>query len=148
MLSFAVWALAGISVAAGEPGAVGLAVGLAFGLGRALPVLWIAPRLGTPAGDRALERLALEPRMWLGMRRLDAVGLGACAALLGPRRRGRRADSPVRHRPVGRRRALLAWQRVGGPGVLDTHTALCSIPGTLPGRRRAQPGLGRAPTGS
>ena len=52
VLSFAVWALAAVSVAAGSA-AVGVAVGLAFGLGRALPVLWIAPRVGTPAGDRA-----------------------------------------------------------------------------------------------
>src|SRR5262249_55674248 len=38
ILSFAVWALAGMSVALGDP-ALGLAVGLGFGAGRALPVI-------------------------------------------------------------------------------------------------------------
>ena len=130
VLAFAVWALAGISVAAGS-GAVGLAIGLAFGLGRALPVLWIAPRLHTRAGDRALERLALEPRMWLGMRRLDALGLGACAALLAGSSALAAttldgATDPSVDGPV------MAWQRVGGPGVLQTQHATKPLPGTLP----------------
>src|SRR4051812_12415849 len=38
ILSFAVWALAGISVALGDP-QLGLAIGLGFGVGRALPVV-------------------------------------------------------------------------------------------------------------
>lgn len=129
VLSFAVWALAGISVAAGSP-ALGLVVGLAFGAGRALPVLWIAPRLGTPAGARALEALALEPRMWLGMRRLDAVGLGACAALLAGQVAAA-APIPGSTDPSADR-TLLVWQQVGGRGVLDTHTALFTIPGHFP----------------
>ena len=129
VLSFAVWALAGISVAAGSP-ALGLAVGLAFGAGRALPVLWIAPRLGSRAGDRALEALALEPRMWLGMRRLDAVGLGACAALLAGQVAAA-APIPASTDPSADR-TLLVWQQVGGRGVLDTHTALYLIPGHFP----------------
>src|SRR5581483_10042227 len=129
VLTFAVWALAAIAIAAGDL-TVGIAVGLAFGLGRALPVMWIAPRLGTPAGDRALERLALEPRMWLGMRRLDALGLGACAALLAGSSAAA-ATIPGSTDPSSDG-ALLVWQRIGGRGVLDTHTALRRLPGTLP----------------
>jgi len=129
VLSFAVWALAAISFAAGNA-AVGAAIGLAFGLGRALPVLWIAPRLGTAAGDRALERLALEPRMWLGMRRLDALGLGACAAVLG-------TSSALAATIAGATdpsvyRSALAWQRVGGSGMLRTPSGTRRLPGTLP----------------
>jgi hypothetical protein len=129
VLSFAVWALAGVSVAAGSP-VVGVAVGLAFGLGRALPVLWIAPRLGSAAGDRALERLALEPRLWLGLRRLDAVGLGACAALLGTSSAlaatiGGATDPSVDG-------AIMAWQRVGGHGVLSALSVTETLPGALP----------------
>jgi hypothetical protein len=130
VLSFAVWALAGISVAAGSA-AFGVVVGVAFGVGRALPVLWIAPRLGTPRGDRALEQLAMEPRLWLGMRRLDAIGLGLCAALLG----GSSAAAAI----VGARTdpstygGSIAWQRVGGRGWLR-HGAdpAVRLPGRLP----------------
>jgi len=42
VLSFGVWALAGISFAIGDPVA-GVAIGLAFGAGRAIPVLALAP---------------------------------------------------------------------------------------------------------
>jgi hypothetical protein len=129
VLTFAVWALAAISVAAGSL-TVGVIVGLAFGLGRALPVLWIAPRLGTPAGDLALERLALEPRMWLGMRRLDALGLSVCAALLGTSSAvaatiGGATDPSVDG-------AVMAWQLVGGDGVMATPHGTKPLPGTLP----------------
>ena len=82
VLSFAVWALAGMSFAAGSL-TFGLVAGIAFGAGRALPVLWIAPRLGREDGQRALDRLALEPRLWLGLRRVDAIALSFCALLLG-----------------------------------------------------------------
>jgi hypothetical protein len=129
VLSFAVWALAGVSVASGSV-AVGAAIGAGFGLGRALPVLWIAPRLGTPAGDRALERLALEPRMWLGMRRLGALGLGACAVLLGTSSAlaatiGGATDPSVDG-------SVVAWQRVGGSGELSALAVTQALPGTLP----------------
>src|SRR5215210_7504462 len=46
VLSFAVWALAGASVALGDP-ALGLAMGLAFGAGRAQPVVSLAPFAGS-----------------------------------------------------------------------------------------------------
>ena len=42
VLSFGVWALAGISLALGDP-AAGLVIGAAFGVGRALPVVLVAP---------------------------------------------------------------------------------------------------------
>ena len=45
ILTFAVWALAGVSVALGDP-ALGLAIGLAFGAGRLLPVVVLAPAAG------------------------------------------------------------------------------------------------------
>ena len=129
VLAFAVWALAGISVAAGSP-VLGIAVGIAFGVGRTLPVLWIAPRLGTAAGDRALERLALEPRMWLGMRRLDAIGLGVCAALLGT------SSAVAATVDLGTDPSVdgshFAWQRVGGGGWLRGPTGERPLAGTLP----------------
>ncbi|HEV2785350.1 MAG TPA: hypothetical protein VGV67_03090, partial [Solirubrobacteraceae bacterium] len=48
VLTFAVPALAGIALAVGDP-AAGLALGLAFGAGRALPVIVLAPLAESPA---------------------------------------------------------------------------------------------------
>jgi hypothetical protein len=129
VLSFAVWALAGISFAA-DSAILGVVVGVAFGLGRALPVLWIAPRLGTERGDRCLDRLALEPRLWLGMRRLDAIGLGACAVLLGSSS-ALAAGSAFATDPSADGSAY-AWQQLGGTGMLRTATATLPLPGRLP----------------
>ncbi len=79
ILSFAVWALAGASVAAGDP-AVGAAMGLAFGAGRALPVVALAP-LG--AGSAVTAAMCERPTILRGLRRIDAVALVACAVALG-----------------------------------------------------------------
>ena len=79
ILSFAVWALAGASVAAGDP-AVGAAMGLAFGAGRALPVVALAP-LG--AGSAVTGAMCERPAILRGLRRIDAVALVACAVALG-----------------------------------------------------------------
>src|SRR5213076_270881 len=49
VLSFGVWALAGISLALGDPGA-GLVIGVAFGIGRSIPVLLVAPIVDTRLG--------------------------------------------------------------------------------------------------
>ena len=77
ILTFAVWALAGASVALGDP-ALGLAIGLAFGAGRLLPVVVLAP-----AGGGALHAaMAERPRILRSLRAVDAVALAACAVAL------------------------------------------------------------------
>jgi hypothetical protein len=77
ILSFAVWALAGIAVALGDP-QLGLAIGLGFGAGRALPVVAMAP-----SGGGALHAaMAERPRILRSLRALDAAALAACAAAL------------------------------------------------------------------
>jgi hypothetical protein len=129
VLSFAVWALAGISFAAGSA-VFGVVIGAAFGVGRALPVVWIAPRVGTERGDLALERLALEPRLWLGLRRLGAIGLGACAAALaGSSALAVGTDFATDPSGYG---ASLAWQRVGGSGWLYARSETRHLPGRFP----------------
>jgi hypothetical protein len=129
VLSFAVWALAGISFAA-DSAIFGLIAGLAFGLGRALPVVWIAPRLGTERGERALERLALEPRLWLGLRRLDAIGLGACAvALAGSSALAAESNFATDPSTYG---GSLAWQKIGGKGYFSAGARTRELPGRLP----------------
>jgi len=78
VLSFAVWALAAASLALGDP-ALGAAIGLAFGAGRALPVVCLAPAEGGALTAAMCER----PAILLGLRRFDAVALAACALALG-----------------------------------------------------------------
>jgi hypothetical protein len=129
VLSFAVWALAGISFAAGSP-TLGVLVGVAFGAGRALPVLWMAPRLHRD-GARALEGMATEPRLWLGLRRLDALGLCACALLLGGAS-ATAAGLPAATDPSAAE-GNLAWQRIDGPGMLRLRSGARSVlPGDFP----------------
>jgi hypothetical protein len=77
ILSFAVWALAGISVALGEP-QTGLYIGLAFGVGRALPVIALAPS----NGGRLHAAMAERPRILRGLRALDALALATAAVVL------------------------------------------------------------------
>jgi hypothetical protein len=77
ILTFAVWALAGACIAIGDP-ALGLAVGLAFGAGRLLPVVVLAP-----AGGGSLHAaMAERPRILRSLRAVDAVALTACAVAL------------------------------------------------------------------
>ncbi|HST34759.1 MAG TPA: hypothetical protein VLJ80_14710 [Solirubrobacteraceae bacterium] len=138
VLAFAVWALAGISFASGDP-LVGVVVGLAFGAGRALPVLWMAPGLRAGDGARRLDEMAEAPRLWLGLRRLDALGLGVCALAL--------AGASASAAPIARTRiaqatdpsaanGALVWQQVGAGGLLQPNGA---APLALPG---AHPALG------
>jgi hypothetical protein len=137
VLSFAVWALAGISLAAGSP-ALGVLVGVAFGAGRALPVLWMAPRLHRD-GARALDEMATEPRLWLGLRRLDALGLCACALFLGATSAtavgatsATAAGLPAATDPSAAA-GNLAWQRIDGPGMLRLRSGATSVlPGDFP----------------
>jgi|GEM_PF-1066002 len=127
VLAFAVWALAGISFATGSP-LLGLLIGCAFGVGRALPIVLMAPGLGTGDGAGALERMASEPRLWLGLRRLDALGLCLCALFLGGSVASAAGLRAATDPSVGS--GELVWQQVNGPGMLRLRSGLTSI---LPG---------------
>jgi hypothetical protein len=81
VLTFGVFALAGISLALGDP-ALGLVVGLAFGVGRALPVALTAPFSERPAGIRVTELMAERPALYRGFRVGDALALTAAAGAL------------------------------------------------------------------
>jgi hypothetical protein len=81
VLSFGVWALAGISLALGEP-ELGLLLGAGFGLGRALPIVALAPLAGRGPGIRANELMCERPGVYLGLRRGDAAALAAAALAL------------------------------------------------------------------
>jgi hypothetical protein len=81
ILTFAVWALAGVSVAVGDPG-VGLLVGLAFGAGRLLPVVVLAPATWTAAGAATHAAMAERPAILRSLRAVDALAMAACAIVL------------------------------------------------------------------
>jgi hypothetical protein len=130
VLAFAVWALAGISFATGSP-ILGLLIGCAFGIGRALPIVWMAPGLKHNHGARRLDDMAAEPRLWLGLRRLDALGLCLCALFLS----GAVATA------AGLRGATdpsaadgeLVWQQVNGTGMMRLQSGHTSaLPGSHP----------------
>ena len=130
VLAFAVWALAGISFAAGDP-LLGVLVGLAFGAGRALPVLWLAPGLRGGRGAERLEEMAREPRLWLGLRRLDALGLALCALVLGAA--GANAATLSAATDPSAASDQLVWQQPGGPGMLlGSSGAMSTLPGSHP----------------
>jgi hypothetical protein len=81
ILTFAVWALAGASIALGNP-SLGLAIGLAFGAGRLLPVVVLAPAAATEAGAALHAAMAERPRILRSLRAVDAVALAACSVAL------------------------------------------------------------------
>jgi len=127
ILSFAVWALAGMAVALGDP-ALGVLIGFAFGVGRALPVIALAPS----GGGRAAAAMAERPAILRGLRRADAVALLACALAL--------AAAPAQAQSVLAAGAsdpsadgdAVAWHRPGAPGVLLRGFGTFALPGQQP----------------
>jgi hypothetical protein len=76
-----VWALAAISFALGDP-ATGVAIGLAFGIGRAIPVVVLAPLADHRIGIRCTELMAERPALYRRARLGDALALGVAAMVL------------------------------------------------------------------
>jgi hypothetical protein len=143
ILTFAVWALAGVSVAVGQP-ALGVLIGAAFGAGRALPVVALAPATETAAGARIHAAMAERPAIYRRLRLLDAAAMLACAgALLAAPAQAARPERgrPFELLPIAQVSAApatdpsagaagLTWQRPGGSGVVR----LAGGERTLPGR--------------
>src|SRR5262249_2642726 len=120
VLSFGVWALAGVSLALGDP-SLGLLLGAAFGLGRALPIILLAPLAGSEAGIRAAELMCERDSVYLGLRRGDAAALllAAVALVAAPGSAGA-SGTRVAHAtdPSATADALL-FERLGGPAVMS-----------------------------
>ena len=132
VLSFGVWALAAISFALGEP-TIGLLMGAAFGIGRAIPVVALAPLAGTPPGARATDLMAASPGVYLGIRRGDAAALLVTAAALVVSVGSAGAAStevPGGADPSGDATDLV-FER-GGEGVLRRAGADLPLPGSDP----------------
>jgi hypothetical protein len=117
VLSFGVWALAAISFAVGEP-AAGVAIGLAFGAGRAIPVLALAPVCDRPAGIRVTELMTQRPALYRGFRLGDAALLVAAAlAMLAAPVGARERAAAGAGDPSASGRDLV-FERLGGDSVL------------------------------
>jgi hypothetical protein len=130
VLTLAVWALAAVGFALGDL-ATGVAIGIAFGAGRALPIVAIAPLVGRPAGARALELMAERPSLLRGFRAVAAVLL-LCSGLALVGATAARAAVPV---AVGGSDptvagGLLAWETPTG-GLLAREAGALSDPHRL-----------------
>jgi hypothetical protein len=132
VLSFGVWALAGISLALGDPGA-GLVIGAAFGLGRAIPVIVVAPAVDRPLGVRCIELMAERPALYRIFRLGDAVTLGLVAVALTATGIATAARIEVRRGadPSATGKAL-AFQRLDRSGVLRLSGQSSDLPGRDP----------------
>jgi hypothetical protein len=133
ILTFAVWALAGVSVALGDPH-LGLAIGLGFGLGRLLPVVVLAPAASNEWGSDAHAAMAERPAILRGLRAVDAAALGLCALALAtapaqaatPKLFLRDATDPSVDGP------RVAWHTRGGAGFVAQGGAVTRLPGVRP----------------
>ena len=133
VLSFGVWALAGVSLAVGDP-ALGLLLGACFGIGRAIPIVVLAPLAGRPAGIRATELMCERPAVYLGLRRGDAAALATAAlALVALPGSAGAAGPSIAHAtdPSATADALL-FQKLGGPAVMSRGGPEIQLPGSHP----------------
>jgi hypothetical protein len=131
VLSFGVWALGGISLALGDPG-TGLVIGAAFGVGRALPVVVLAPVIDRPFGRRCISAMAERPALYRLLRLGDAVALGLAAVVLAT------ATAAAEHLEVAHGAdpsvagKALAFQKKTRAGVLRSGGTVHGLPGTDP----------------
>jgi hypothetical protein len=133
VLSFGVWALAGISLAVGEPW-LGVVIGACFGLGRAVPILVLAPLAGRPAGIRANELMCEHPAVYRGLRGGDAAVLAAAALALVvvPGNAGARSVAADRATDPGATAESLTFERLGGQAVIRRGGTDLALPGSDP----------------
>lgn len=128
VLTCAVPALAGVSLAVGDP-AAGLVAGLAFGAGRALPVVILAPLAAAPVGIRAIELMAERPSILRGFRAADAAALAAVALALGAEGAAAATTPYVTNATdPSAAGADLAWKVPGGPGVVRSPAGELAVP--------------------
>ena len=128
ILSFAVWALAGISVALGDP-ATGVLIGLGFGAGRAIPVIALAPS----GGGRLHAAMAERPSILRSLRAADALALGVTAAALAvsPAQAAVKVIAPG-YADLSVDGSVFALHRPGGLGELSTPAGTQALPGNHP----------------
>lgn len=131
VLSYGVWALMGVCLALGDPTA-GLVVGIAFGAGRALPIVLLAPLADRRSGERVCEAMAMRPGLLRGARAGDAGALLVVSALLigsaGSASAARHEASPGSDPSVSG--PLLVYQGRGGEALLVNGPRRTSLRGS------------------
>src|SRR5215207_3507020 len=134
VLSFGVWALAGVSLAVGDP-ALGLLLGACFGIGRATPIVALAPAAGGRVGIKATELMCERPAVYLGLRRGDAAVLlvAAFALVIVPGDAGARGGvvAPQATDPSATIDSLV-YQRLTGEGILRRGGSEVGLNGSNP----------------
>jgi hypothetical protein len=150
VMTWVFWALAAVCVALASP-ALGLVAGLGFGLGRALPVLVLAPLAERPSGLRLLELMSERPAVlgyarWGGAVSLSVLAIvvaaapARAAATAAPARAAATA-TPARAAAQGLAVPAtdptaapgdVAWQVPGGAGLLLRNGQQIPLPGTNP----------------
>ena len=131
VLSFGVWALAGISVAVGDP-STGVLIGAAFGMGRSIPIVAISPVVDKPLGVRCIALMAEQPVLYRVFRLGDAVTLAlVAAALTTSTAAAARVEVRNGADPSVRGKAL-AYQRLDRSGVLWFEGHRYGLPGKDP----------------
>ncbi len=132
VLSFGVWALAGVSLALGDPW-MGIVVGARSGSGRAIPIVVLAPLAGSASGISATEWMCERDGAYLGVRRGDAVALllAGIALIVAPGSAGA-AGTAVPHATDPAATAdVLLFQRLGGPAVISRGGPEIALPGSI-----------------
>jgi hypothetical protein len=133
VLSFGVWALAGVSLAIGDP-SLGLILGAAFGIGRGVPIVVLAPLAGSDTGIRATELMCERDSVYLGLRRGDAAALllAAIALVASPVSAGAKGTQIAHSTDPSASADALLFQRLGGPAVMSRGGAEIPLPGSHP----------------
>lgn len=131
VLSFGVWALAGIGFALGDPGA-GLVIGAAFGVGRAIPVVAVAPVIDRRFGRTCVRLMAERPSLYRIFRLGDAVTLGLVAAVLATGTATAERIEAINGADPSAAGKALAFQVSNRAGVLRTHGHTRAMPGSDP----------------
>ena len=132
VLTFGVWALGAISVALGDPG-LGVLIGAAFGLGRALPVVGLAPFAGGRLGTRAMALMAERPSLYRGFRLGDAtlLALAALALASAPSAVAAKVEVQDAADPSVAPGAFV-FQHPDGSGTIYSEAAQGGLPGNQP----------------
>lgn len=132
VLTFGVFALAAVAFAVADP-AIGVAMGFAFGVGRALPIALAAPIADREAGIAITEAMACRPGIYRGFRVGDGLALLGVAGALA-------ATTPAGAAHTEARPAAdpalagdsIVFQRPDGSGVLRRDGADIPLPGRDP----------------
>jgi hypothetical protein len=127
VLTFAVWALAAVTFAVGRPD-VGVAVGLAFGAGRALPIVTIAPLVHRRGGRRLLAAMAERPAVLRAFRFADALALIAAGAALAASSASAATNIGVGTDPSAAGDAVVWTTAAGGVEVHEGQPGTTSVP--------------------